>query len=494
METPKKTSSSTQRSHMRNLGILAAALVVCAVAYFAVQNLSASEDTTEETETLFLNIAEDDIVAISWTYDGEEGAITLEDDTWESVELPDVSLDQSSALQLAESLASAELQRSIDASDISEEMGLDDASISVTVSLSDGETISFSLGSATSDGNGYYANLEGQDGASVIDTSLGSAFAISMLDLYAKDGSPSAASVDSLSLSQDSGTLTLSQDSDGVAQSYTTSYTWYAEDEDGGVATTSTLANSVVSLVNYVSWSSLVDPAYDGQTDYGFDNPTLTATLSYTETTQEDSGEVDEDGDTIYNEVETSYTYVLLIGSTTSSGDYYAKPQDSDKVYTLSSSTVETLLEASTASLRPDDVCLMDWDTVDSIEITADGETYTLAIVRSEADDEDDSDEDETETSYTLDGSEIDSEAAEALLDAIDALESEGEGEASLAQEDEATLSFVFNRNTDTYSQLTLSFTRYDNSFYLVSFFGGEYLLVNRNDVSELLDLVAALQ
>ena len=40
---------------------------------------------------------------------------------------------------------------------------------------------------------------------------------------------------------------------------------------------------------------------------------------------------------------------------------------------------------------------------------------------------------------------------------------------------------------------MTLSFIRYDNSFYLVSFNGEERLLVNRNDVAALKEAVQAL-
>ena len=54
----------------------------------------------------------------------------------------------------------------------------------------------------------------------------------------------------------------------------------------------------------------------------------------------------------------------------------------------------------------------------------------------------------------------------------------------------DAALSFVFHRSTDAFSEMTLSFTRYDNSFYLVSFNGEERLLVNRNAVTDLVDMV----
>ena len=131
----------------------------------------------------------------------------------------------------------------------------------------------------------------------------------------------------------------------------------------------------------------------------------------------------------------------------------------------------------------------MDWDTVDSIDITAGGQTKTLAITRTEETDDDG--DTETVASYTLDGESLEDVDAEELLDAIDALEAEGEGSASSAAEGSPELSFVFHRNTETFSEMTLSFTRYDNNFYLVSFNGEERLLVNRNAVADLTDMVS---
>ena len=232
---------------------------------------------------------------------------------------------------------------------------------------------------------------------------------------------------------------------------------------------------------------SVVDGVQDGA--YGFDNPTLVATLSYTTNSEEETGETDDNGEAVTETVETPHTFVLTVGAQADDDGYYATVEGSSKVYTVSQSDVESLLEASVDSLRDDSVCLMDWDTVDSIDITAGGQTKTLAITRTEETDDDG--DTETVASYTLDGESLEDVDAEELLDAIDAFEAEGEGSASSAAEGSPELSFVFHRNTETFSEMTLSFTRYDNNFYLVSFNGEERLLVNRNAVADLTDMVS---
>lgn len=57
-------------------------------------------------------------------------------------------------------------------------------------------------------------------------------------------------------------------------------------------------------------------------------------------------------------------------------GSYYAQPEGSGKVYTLAASTVETLLGASPEALRPDDVVLMDWDSVTSVDLSCGDDIY----------------------------------------------------------------------------------------------------------------------
>ena len=162
-------------------------------------------------------------------------------------------------------------------------------------------------------------------------------------------------------------------------------------------------------------------------------------------------------------------------------------------VYTLSESKVETLLQASAETLRPDDVCLMDWDMVNSIDITLEGRTVSVSFTRTS---EGEGDDLEVETTYYRDGEELDSQAVEALIDAIDALEAEGSVDAETGEsvvDRGFDLSVVFHRTGASHTTMTLGFSAYDNSFYLVSFNDRETLLVNRNDVKELEELAGAL-
>lgn len=482
--------SSTGRSHMRTLATMAAILAVCAVAFFASNAVSQSLNATkDQADQALLPFSTDGITTISWSYDGGDYTLTCEDNTWKDGAARDVAVDQDSAGSVASALGEAMVSRRIPADGIADEMGLGNPTVTATVAAADGTEISFAIGAQAADGESYYVSVDGEDGACIVDSSLGYLFT-TMMDLYQKDASPAADTVDSLTLERaDGSALSLSYDPDGVDDSYTVDYTWSIDDGTQRIATSHSKANALVTLVNNVSWSSLVsvDGVQDGA--YGFDNPTLVATLSYTTNSEEETGETDDNGEAVTETVETPHTFVLTVGAQADDDGYYATVEGSSKVYTVSQSDVESLLEASVDSLRDDSVCLMDWDTVDSIDITAGGQTKTLAITRTEETDDDG--DTETVASYTLDGESLEDVDAEELLDAIDAFEAEGEGSASSAAEGSPELSFVFHRNTETFSEMTLSFTRYDNNFYLVSFNGEERLLVNRNAVADLTDMVS---
>ncbi len=483
-------TSLTGKAHARTLIVMAAILVVCAVGYFAATRAAEVFDPAEESTTgTLLSVSQDDITAISWDYEGGSYQLALGDDTWADAENPSVAVNQTSAEELASALAQAETTRAIGEDALSEDMGLGDPSATVKVSLQDGSEVALSVGAQTADGAGYYVAIDGEEGGYVADTSLG-CFFTTMMDLYQRDSSPAATTVDSLVLERNGATtLSFAYNENGAKQSYTADYTWNVSDGTAQIATSDTNVSTTVGVVNYVSWDSLVAVSGADDASYGFDSPTLTATLAYTTSSEEDTDEVNEDGETVTEVVETPHTFVLTVGAQTSEGAYYARCSESDMVYTLAAEDVETLLSANLDALRADDVCLMDWDTVDSIDITAGSATKTLAITRTEQTNDDG--ETETTTSYAVGDSEIDASDAENLLDAIDALESEGEGTADAAEESAPEISFTLHRNTEDFSEMTLGFTKYDNSFYLVSFNGEQRLLVNRNDVAELVELVS---
>lgn len=182
----------------------------------------------------------------------------------------------------------------------------------------------------------------------------------------------------SVSIETTSGTLTLDYLEDsGLA--YSNQYTWFWNQDGEETPLDTDLAEDLVSTVTGLTWNACVDYQADEDSlgTYGLDIPAATITVEYTESTQVETNETDENGDPIYETQETPATFVLELGDY--DGDTcYARISGSSMVYRVDGTVADTLLAAKGEDLLPQDVVLMDWSDVTSVEINLDGTTYSL--------------------------------------------------------------------------------------------------------------------
>lgn len=186
--------------------------------------------------------------------------------------------------------------------------------------------------------------------------------------------------------------------------------------------------------------------------EMGLDDPSATASITFTDGTSAELriGAPTSDEAAYYASVDDE-------------GAYYAQPEGSSKVYAISASVVEELTGTKVEDMLPDDVLLMDWTEVTSMEVSTGGVTKTIDFEHTRSEDDEDGDgEADVETAYTVDGQECDASEVEELLDALDALETEDVVQD--AEPAEAAVRIVFYRDTETYSEMELNLSRYDKS------------------------------
>lgn len=503
--TPRSVTIRSKRfSKVQGFCILLCVLALAVGAYIAIPHVFVEEEG-EQTQELLLGIGADEVTAVTWVYDGVETSVELSGETW-VLAGSDASLDQESVESIVEAAVSATVERSLPSDSETEGMGLDSPVVEASITLSDGSTLSFSIGSEDDSGDEVYVETSVSDGISMVDNSLLMTFSTDSTHLYEMEDVPNASYVDALSVQYGEKTLVLTHCEGGSDASYTDEYEWFVGQGSDMKAADEDAATLAVSAVNNLIWESCEDPECEDLSSYGLDSPVLIAEIDYTTESSVQTGETDEDGNPVYETQEEQGSFVLEVGDMASDGTYYAHPQGSSAVYTVSSEDVQTLMEAVEDEdyFQTDDVCLMDWDTVDSIEVSYGGATKTIEFVREGQDGEgseeessdgsgsDESSDESSEATYLVDGEEADSSDVEAILDGLDEMVAEGEAEES-NQDDEFEMSFTFKRNAQTYTEMTLGFIRYDNNFYLVSFDGEKRLLVNRNDVIDLEGLFEAL-
>ena len=470
----------------KKLGLLLLALVVVCAAAFAAVRLSPDEEAAEDTSFTLLALEAEDITQLSWDYDGESLTFAYDGEAgWSYPADPAFPLDSALLESMADTLGGVTAYRTIEGVDDLSQYGLDEPEVSVAVTTQS-EDYTLAIGDETAMGGQRYAST-GDGSVYLVDSSLLDAFSYGLYAFVAEEDIPAMNDLTAFTVESGSRDLNLVYLEDsGLA--YSGHYVWFQQDGEHYITLDTELTESFIENITLLSWSQCVNYHADEEAlaEYGLDDPAAVVTVDYVETTQEDSGLTDEDDHPIYDTLESNYTFVLEIGNY--DGEYcYARIAGSDMVYYIDASVADAMVYLSLDSLLPDDVLLLDGDTVESVDITLDGETYHVERMVEETTDEDGNTT--QETIWTLDGTEIDFQG---VFSDLAALTSTG-SQDGLTPERSAEISFIFHRNTSDYQTIELTFYQYDSTSCLVSLNGETRLFVDREDIVSIVEEVNTL-
>lgn len=475
----------TTMTRGKKLFVLLLALVILTGVTLLVAHLVPDEDesTAEDTSYIIFSLDPDQVTQLSWTY--EDSTVTLTKDENSNWSYPDdeaFPLDASYPDAMVQALKEVSATKTIESPENLAGYGLEEAACAISVTAGD-STYELRIGDETGLGGQRYLSL-GDGNVYLVDADLLEDFSLGLYDIVSMESIPSMTDLTSVSIETTSGTLTLDYLEDsGLA--YSDQYTWFWNQDGEETPLDTDLAEDLVSTVTGLTWNACVDYQADEDSlgTYGLDIPAATITVEYTESTQVETNETDENGDPIYETQETPATFVLELGDY--DGDTcYARISGSSMVYRVDGTVADTLLAAQGEDLLPQDVVLMDWSDVTSVEINLDGTTYSLEKTVQEETDEDGN---TTETYvYQLDGQTVD------ITDALDGIQdlavTGSDADATPGTEE---LAFTFYQDKENFPTVTLVFSQYDSSSCLVTLNGESRLLVSRTD---LLDLVDTLQ
>lgn len=456
--------------------LLCGVLVVLGAGYVAVRQLAADPDELEESIALAGPASPQ---SLTWTDDS--GTLTLNhgESGWSYADDSAFPLDQTVPEDMTAALSAAAATRQIDTPESLEDYGLDAPVLTITAQDEDGTEYSYAFGDVNELTGEYYLLYNGEeDTVYLVGSDLHDAFNYDLYDMVEMETLPEFGSVTGLSVAQPQGSLTLRYEEDGSSLSYDPDNHWFLEKGDSLLALDAGKVSSLTGAITGLYWKSCVTYDVDDQelAAWGLDDNAAVVTTTYT-------AAIDEGEETAEEE-----TFVLRLGNTSDEGTY-AMLEGSSMVYLIDSETADSLRYASYSSLRSDTICSMDWDTVDRLDITLDGTTYTISFDVTETEEDG---ETVTDTLYTWDGQELDSSAVESLLSAVNGLTATGDasgsgGEAQL-------VSFTFHRNTeDQFAQLTLTLSAWDTGSCLASLTGESSRLVDRSAVTDLTEQIQTL-
>lgn len=460
----------------KKLLILCGTLVVLGAGYAVARTVNA-QPTEEEGVAL---TTPSDASKLEWTSDGVTLALVKGENSWSYADDEAFPLDQSVPEEMTSALSSLTASRVLDGPEELADYGLDDPALTITATDGDGTVYTFAVGDQNEVTQECYLLYNGDESkVYLVDSTLEDAFSLGLYDMVQMESLPAFGMVTGLSVTQPDGSITLSYLEDNESLTYNSDLHWFLEEQDGTrLALDTGKVSSLTSSVTGLTWMSCVNYDADDQelAAWGLDEESAVKVVL----TYEPSGSGDDEETDVQPEI-----FTLYLGEKTDNGTY-ARLAGSRMVYLINSDTADSLRYASYSSLRGTEICTIDWDTVDRLEVTADGVTHTISFGEQEEKIVADGGDSVLETVplYTCDGKELDSTAVESLLNAIKGLTATGDGTG----QGELLAHFTIYRDTAYFTQMTLDLYACDTNSCLAVFDGGAGRLVDRSAVSSLTD------
>lgn len=429
--------------------LLVLVLLVGATALVSVLDIGADE--TGDTSFTVFSLDPETVTQIGWDY-SEEISFTASDDGWIYDADDAFPVDESYIDTMLEALTQVTAYKSIENVEDLDQYGLEAPVCEITVTAEDRYTLA--IGQETSVGGQRYFST-GDGNVYLVDAELIDSFSYALYDVLQYQTVPSVSELTGMQVTSNVRSYEITYlENSGL--SYSDAYVWFMDEK----ALDTELTEELLSMVTDLNLTQCVDYDADDLSVYGLDAPTAVVTVM-------DGGEA---------------AFTLEIGGADDA--CYVRLGDSKMVYQVDSSFIDTLCYTSYADLQPDEVLLMDWETVEQVTVSVDGEDYVLRKATEEVTDDDGNTTEETVWKL---GSET--VAFASILDSLTAMSANGYG-AGITPERTAEVSFLISRKTDAYTEVELTFYQYNSTSCLVTLNGESTVTVAREDVVDLVESV----
>lgn len=463
----------------KKLYILLGVLAVAIAATVLVTKLQEKQEEIQTTAETILQIAPDDVTALSWENETSALALHTEDGAWvydDDAEFP-VSADAvNRLLSVFEDFGASFIIENV--TDYGQ-YGLDDPVC--TIDLTAGEdSYEITLGDFSSMDSQRYVSI-GDGNVYLVATDPLESFSVTLSDLIANDETPSFGSISSITFAGGED-YTIAYDESGG--SVCADDVYYAQLDgqslplDTDRVESYAAAISALDLTDYVTYKATDETL----AAYGLDSPELTVTVSY--------ANEDDDGNSVpgtltlavgRNPDEVAAAAADADGETEVSA--YLRIGDSRIVYRLTADQYESLMAAGYNDLRHRELMTVDFDSVRQIDVSLEGESYTLTAAASE--------DDEDETVWSYGDVEVDITNLRSKLTALAASGADRFVTESPTAKEEISLTLYLN--DESHPQLTIALYRYDGESCLAVVDGASVALIERAQAVDLIEAVNAI-
>ena len=479
----------------KSLLVLIFVLVVCVAIYAVVLIVSKTNEDTgtgseEESDTQIdiVNITSPVQISIFNAETEETLNFTKDEDgNWIWPQKTDLTLDKTffdSIIQTVKDLNGTHEILSPTSGQL-KDFGLESPALTAEFTDENGGKTVLRFGAKNSYNNEYYVNVDNStEKVYLVSEEIYSSFDFDILDAVATDLLPQIKEnlLQSVTMSDGEKTVvcTMYTSENNKAGLERFNYEWYISIDGGEEFPIDTsVAENLTALLTGMEFLSCKSVSEEGMEEFGINDSDLTLTVKYTDTAAEDS--------------EDKYSYVVLhLGNTDDNKYYYATLPDSDVVYLLGGGAYYKLFNYTYEELAYTHIANININKIDKLEIN-DGESNADIVI----------DRTGGDISYTLNGDDVEYSDFEDFIDVLKSIKAsantklpeDDEDKDSLPQKDDSVygkevlaIDFTFTQAEGLESDFTLSITRFNEEYYLVSFMGRDTQLISTDDTDKLVE------
>ncbi len=452
-------------------------LLAASVALYAGTGLIRSGGVSESTGTAeenaepqkILPFEAEEICSVRWNNGTDEFIAEKNNGIWTLGNHPEFPLQVSRLEDIVEDVGSLKALRSLPAEDLAR-YGLDKPGHSMTVGTEDGKEYIIHLGDHATVDDAWYLTCEGDQWVYLAETLLPSMLDADILKFVRNESMPSILSPEKMTILKSDGTsVTLAKPEHPEKYSYTDYYTWFMEEDGTYRPLDRAKAEDLVNKVLQVKWKACVD--YDlgrdpeASASYGFMPPALQAAV---------------DGN--------GTSAVLNVGTDAGNGLVYAQPEGSVMAYTIDAEEALALNDASYDSLRPEDICRMDWGIVTEMILGSGENVRDIKITRNP------DPSSEQKYIYSENGKELAYSRVMDIRDMIDKMVPSGQlDDPDFRIKEDPVLRITFEQDRPGYENIELEFYHYSDMYDLVRFNGEARQLISTHAAEAVIRLMERL-
>lgn len=441
--------------------------------YIGMKKRDLKEEESEEASLIEVTALDtENITGLSFYIDNEQVSFTKKDEIWMMEEEESFPLDDSVITSILEEAATINANRKLEnISDLSE-FGLENPLNIITLINSDGTITTIEIGEKNTTTNNTYISLNHEKNTIyTVSTDFTVLFPESKMDLGRGETFPAIDSSDITNITIESQNQKVALEiSDGV---------WYVMEEQGDrYSVDSTSVSTIETAITGCSFEKLVDYKGDNMGQYGLEEPTAIIGICYREEQQEetDDGE-DSEEEAVYEEKKI----VLKVGDKDKNGNYYVNLDGSKEVHTIAADTLESILEKQAQDYWNLEISSIAEDSVKGLTVTY--ENKTTELERNVTETTDDEGNLSSDCTYTLNDMEIDASIFSQFYNKVINLSAQSKSK-ELTTDKVPDMKIVFHMNDGSDKEVT--YTSYDENFYLAKDTEGRYGLVGKMTMREL--------